>query len=52
MVKDARSQDFLDKVFSGYVLCIEIEIAGLINNFPYIIIRGIYNYTNSERGKS
>jgi nucleoside phosphorylase len=52
VVKDARSRDFLDKTFGGHVLCVEMEAAGLMNDFPCIVIRGICDYADSERGKS
>lgn len=29
----------------------EIEAAGLMNNFLYLVIRGICNYTNSHKNK-
>jgi nucleoside phosphorylase len=38
VVKDAKSQDSLDKVFSGHVLYVEMEAAGLMNEFLCIII--------------
>ncbi|KAF4853505.1 hypothetical protein CGCSCA4_v002369 [Colletotrichum siamense] len=33
------------------VLCFEIEAASLINHFPCLIIRGIYDYSNSHKNK-
>jgi hypothetical protein len=38
VIKDAQSQDSLNKAFSGHMLYIEMEAAGLINDFLYIII--------------
>ncbi|KAJ5177143.1 uncharacterized protein N7482_003020 [Penicillium canariense] len=35
----------------GHVLCIEMEAAGLINNFPCIVIRGICDYADSHKNK-
>ncbi|KAJ5301623.1 hypothetical protein N7508_006486 [Penicillium antarcticum] len=52
VVKDAQSRDSLDKAFGGHVLCVEIEAAGLMNDFPCIVIRGICDYADSEREKS
>jgi nucleoside phosphorylase len=28
-----------------------MEAAGLINHFPYLVIRGIYDYSNSHKNK-
>lgn len=33
------------------ILCFEMEAAGLMNNFPCLVIRGIYNYADSHRNK-
>ena len=33
------------------VLYFKIEIANLIDNFPYLIIRGIYDYTDTYKNK-
>ncbi|KAJ5987969.1 kinesin light chain [Penicillium waksmanii] len=42
-----------DKVCSeiGEVLCFEMEAAGLMNNFPCLVIRGIGNYSDSHKNK-
>lgn len=31
------------------VLCFEMEAAGLINHFPYLVIRGICEYSYTHR---
>ncbi|PVH93084.1 hypothetical protein DM02DRAFT_646627 [Periconia macrospinosa] len=36
----------------GGVLCFKIEAAGLINNFLYLVVRGIYNYANLYKNKT
>jgi hypothetical protein len=33
------------------ILCVEIEAASLIDSFPYSVIRGIYDYTDSHKNK-
>jgi nucleoside phosphorylase len=33
------------------VLCFEMEAAGLINSFPYLVIRGICDYADSYKNK-
>jgi nucleoside phosphorylase len=35
----------------GGVLCFEMEAAGLINNFPCLVIRGICDYADSHKNK-
>lgn len=52
VVKDAQFRDSLDKAFGGYLLCVEMEAAGLMNDFPCIVIRGICDYADSRKEKS
>jgi nucleoside phosphorylase len=52
VVKDAQSRDFLDKAFGGHLLCVEMEAAGLMNDFPCIVIRGICDYADSGKEKT
>ncbi|KAJ5865432.1 NACHT nucleoside triphosphatase [Penicillium soppii] len=52
VVKDAQSRDSLDKAFGGHLLCVEMEAAGLMNDFPCIVIRGICDYADSGKEKS
>ncbi|CAM6004213.1 unnamed protein product [Sphagnum balticum] len=33
------------------VICFEMEAAGLMDNFPCLVIRGIYNYADSHKNK-
>ena len=33
------------------VLCFEMEAAGLMNNFPCLVIRGIFNYSDSHNNE-
>lgn len=35
----------------GGVLCFEMEAAGLMNNFPCLVIRGICDYADSHKHK-
>ena len=46
VIKDAIFRNNLNKSLGGKVLYIKIEAAGLIIDFPCIVIQGIYNYTN------
>jgi nucleoside phosphorylase len=47
VVKDAAVRDFLRDDCG--VLCVEMEAAGLINRFSYLIIRGICDYADSHK---
>lgn len=49
-----RSAAQRDKVSAelGGVLCFEMEAAGLMNNFPCLVIRGICDYADSHKNKS
>ncbi|KAL6406233.1 hypothetical protein AUP68_10402 [Ilyonectria robusta] len=51
VIKDATFRDKLNKDLGGHVLCVEMEAAGLMNNFPCIIIRGICDYADSHKNK-
>ncbi|KAJ5449841.1 PfsNACHT and ankyrin domain protein [Penicillium daleae] len=52
VIKDAQSRDFLDEKFDGHLLCVEMEAAGLMNDFPCIVIRGVCDYADSRKEKS
>ncbi|KAH6973714.1 hypothetical protein BKA56DRAFT_676379 [Ilyonectria sp. MPI-CAGE-AT-0026] len=52
VIKDAAFRDKLNKDLGGQVLCVEMEAAGLMNNFPCIIIRGICDYADSHKNHS
>ncbi|KAB8223289.1 purine and uridine phosphorylase [Aspergillus novoparasiticus] len=51
VIKDATLRDKLDREFGSHVLCVEMEAAGLMNNFPCIVIRGICDYADSHKNK-
>lgn len=51
VIKDATFRDSLNKDLDGQVLCVEIEAAGLMNNFPCIVIRRICDYADSHKNK-
>jgi nucleoside phosphorylase len=51
VIKDAKLRDSLNESFSGNVLCVEMEAAGLMNDFPCIVIRGICDYADSHKNK-
>ncbi|UKZ56864.1 hypothetical protein TrVGV298_010709 [Trichoderma virens] len=51
VIKDATVRDCLDGDLDGNVLCIEMEAAGLMNNFPCLVVRGICDYADSSKNK-
>ncbi|KAL6876966.1 purine and uridine phosphorylase [Trichoderma novae-zelandiae] len=51
VIKDAILRDKLYRKFDENLLCVEMEAAGLMNDFPCIIIRGICDYADSHKNK-
>ena len=51
VMKDGVSRDRLSAELGG-VLCFEMEAAGLMNEFPCLIIRGICDYADSHKNKT
>ncbi|KAH7231001.1 hypothetical protein BKA59DRAFT_409172 [Fusarium tricinctum] len=49
LMKDALARDTL--ATKKGVLCFEMEAAGLMNHFPYLVIRGICDYSDSHKNK-
>ncbi|KAM0457502.1 hypothetical protein ACHAO4_003303 [Trichoderma viride] len=49
VVKDGIFRNSLNKYFDNEVFCIEMEAAGLMNNFPCLVIRGISDYADSHK---
>lgn len=52
VVKDGIWRNNLNKTFDNEALCIEMEAAGLMNNFPCLVIRGISDYADSHKNDS
>lgn len=52
VIKDAARRGPLVKELGGNVLCVEMEAAGLSDNFPCIVIRGICDYADSHKNKA
>jgi hypothetical protein len=50
VMRDAAERDRISTELNG-VLCFEMEAAGLMNKFPCLVIRGIYDYANSHKNK-
>ncbi|KAJ5907909.1 hypothetical protein N7495_000591 [Penicillium taxi] len=49
VVKDGRRRDQLARDLGMY--CVEMEAAGLMNDFPCLVIRGICDYADSHKNK-
>ncbi|KAI8724397.1 hypothetical protein NCS52_00008900 [Fusarium sp. LHS14.1] len=47
VIKDARRRESIAE--KENVLCFEMEAAGLLNEWPCLVIRGISNYANSHK---
>ncbi|RYP09549.1 hypothetical protein DL764_001234 [Monosporascus ibericus] len=51
VIKKSTLRDTLRRDLGGAVLCVEMEAAGLMDNFPCIVIRGICDYADSHKNK-
>ncbi|ESU15233.1 hypothetical protein FGSG_08155 [Fusarium graminearum PH-1] len=51
LVKDSVLRDNINHQMDGHVLCLEMEAAGLANDFPCLVIRGICDYADSGKNK-
>lgn len=51
VIKDGAERDRICQDFDGNILCFEMEAAGLMNNFPCLVIRGICDYADSHKNK-
>jgi nucleoside phosphorylase len=49
LMKDAKKRDTFAKKMD--ILCFEMEAAGLMNHFPFLVIRGICDYSDSHKNK-
>lgn len=47
LMKDAFVRDTLSR--ENGVLCFEMEAAGLMNNFPCLVVRGICDYSDTHK---
>ena len=50
VMKNGVDRDDISSKLGG-VLCFEMEAAGLMNNFPCLVIRGICDYADSHKNK-
>jgi hypothetical protein len=49
VIKDGALRDRLRKDLG--ILCVDMEAAGLMNEFPCLVIRGICDYADSHKNK-
>lgn len=49
VIKDGLLREKLNGILGGEVLFFETEAAGLMNNFPCLVIRGICDYCDSHK---
>lgn len=47
--KDATTRDMIEEEMGEDCICFEMEAAGLMNNFPCLVIRGICDYADSHK---
>jgi len=52
VIKNAAFRDKLNRDLGGQILCVEMEAAGLMDNFPCIVTQGICDYADSHKNKS
>ncbi|EFQ30158.1 phosphorylase superfamily protein [Colletotrichum graminicola] len=50
VIKDGKTRKRHSQELGG-VLCFEMEAAGLMNNFPCIVVRGICDYADAHKNK-
>lgn len=51
VMRSGSQRDLVSAELDG-VLCFEMEAAGLMNNFPCLVIRGICDYADSHKNKT
>ena len=51
LMKDGVERDRTCQELGGGILCFEMEAAGLMNNFPCLVVRGICDYADSHKNK-
>ena len=49
VIKHGRTRDLISRELG--ILCFEMEAAGLMNNFPCLVVRGICDYADSHKNK-
>ncbi|KAL7963708.1 ankyrin repeat-containing domain protein [Trichoderma compactum] len=49
VIKDGSTRDEINARLGDQVLCVEMEAAGVMNNFPCLVVRGICDYADSKK---
>ncbi|KEQ90091.1 purine and uridine phosphorylase [Aureobasidium pullulans EXF-150] len=49
VIKDAATRDRIVRDLGGRILCFEMEAAGLMNDFPCLVVRGVSDYCDSHK---
>ena len=49
VIKSGSERDRIDQRYENSIRCFEMEAAGLMNNFPCLVIRGISDYCDSHK---
>jgi nucleoside phosphorylase len=49
LIKDAATRDKIIEEIEEDCICFEMEAAGLMNNFPCLVVRGICDYADSHK---
>ncbi|TIA39692.1 purine and uridine phosphorylase [Aureobasidium pullulans] len=49
VIKEAVTRDRIVKDLGGQILCFEMEAAGLMNDFPCLVVRGVSDYCDSHK---
>ena len=52
VMEDVVQRNLICQELGNSVLCFEMEAAGLMNNFPCLVIRGICDYADSHKNKN
>ncbi|CAG7927910.1 unnamed protein product [Penicillium olsonii] len=49
VMKSGIERDKINQRYENSILCFEMEAAGMMNNFPCLVIRGISDYSDSHK---
>jgi nucleoside phosphorylase len=52
VMRHGATRDRINQEADGKVLCFEMEAAGLMNDFPCLVVRGICDYADSHKNKA
>ena len=52
VIADTGRRNEIDELLDGNVLCFEMEAAGIMNDLPCLVIRGICDYCDSHKNKT